>query len=76
MTNLEARRNLLNDIQAFHSVEVNSDYLLSEVFDDVLITEWCHAVGVTYLVNLKPDPSFKSKSTIIFQDILCKDEAL
>jgi hypothetical protein len=76
MKTVEARRNLLNDIQNFHSVEVNSDYLLSEVFNDVLITEWCHAVGVTYLVNLKPDPSFKSKSTIIFQDILCKDESL
>jgi len=76
MNELQSRRCLLNDIQQFHSVEVNVDHLLKEVFNDVLITDWCQAVGVIYEVNESPDPAFRCNTTLIFKDTLCHDDEL
>lgn len=77
MNAIESRRALLRNIQEHRTVEVNTEFLLAEVFsDDLLIPVWCEAVGCFYEVNASPLPEFKSRTTIIFTDKNCKDSEL
>lgn len=74
MTPIESRRKLLEDIlyepdPAFAGtpLELPSQPLIQQCFTDVTIPEWCKAVGLLYHINPRPDPAFRSPTTIIFR---------
>lgn len=75
----ELRKSLYNDITSqadffgSNHLEVSADFLLLFVFTDVSIPQWCKALGITYEIELAPNPEFRSNATIRFSAKLNED---